>query len=50
MKSVLNPLVPEFKIQAESINAGDKMVALRQEAMSVRIMLCTPFLQSKQLQ
>ena len=46
----INPLVPEFKIPTEPINAGDKMVAPRQESMLVHITLYSPFLLSKCLQ
>ena len=35
----VNPLVPEFKIPAEPISAGDKMVAPRREPISLHITL-----------
>ena len=40
-----NPLVQEFKIPVEPINAGDKMAAPRREPISLRITLYSPFLQ-----
>ena len=44
MESLVNPLILEFKIPAEPINAGDKMAAPRREPISVRIMLYSPFI------
>ena len=44
-----NPLVPEFKIPAEPINAEDKMAAPRRVPISLRITLFSPFLQPKRL-
>ena len=46
----INSFVPKYKIPAETINAGNKMAAPRQEPMSVSNILYSPFLQSKQLQ
>lgn len=43
----VNPLVSEFKIPAEPINALDKMAAPRRQPMSVRI--SSAFLQPKWL-
>ena len=46
----INPLVPEFKLSAEPINAGDIMAAPRRELISMRITLYSLFLQPKRLQ
>ena len=45
----LNSLALEFKISAEPINTGDKMVVPRREPVLVLIMFYSPFLQSKRL-
>ena len=48
--NILNPLVPEFRIPAKPINAGDKVAAPWQQPMSVRITPPSAFLQLKRLQ